>query len=44
MPTRTIKPLPPELTTILFDLGPRKLVLVEGEGDREVFRVLPASM
>lgn len=35
---RTITTLPYELTQILFDLGLRKLVLVEGDDDRKVFR------
>ncbi|MBE7551057.1 MAG: DUF4435 domain-containing protein [Anaerolineales bacterium] len=39
MPTRIIRPLPPELTKILFELGPRKLVLVEGSDDVEIFRI-----
>jgi hypothetical protein len=34
---RTITALPAELTRLLFDLGSRKLVLVEGPDDREVF-------
>ncbi len=33
---RTISSLPPELTRILFDAGNSIVVLVEGEGDREV--------
>lgn len=39
MPTRVIRPLPPELTRIFFELGPRKLILVEGPDDVEVFRI-----
>ncbi len=39
MTTRKIKPLPVDLTWILFDLGPRKLVLVEGADDVEVFQI-----
>ncbi len=41
MSTRKIKPLPPELTELtrlIFDLGQRKLVLVEGPDDVAVFR------
>ncbi len=38
MTTRKIKPLPPELTYLIFGLGPRKLVLVEGPDDVAVFR------
>jgi hypothetical protein len=39
VPTRIIRPLPVELTRILFELGPRKLVLVEGPDDVEIFRI-----
>lgn len=35
---RVIDALPPDLTKLLFELGPRKLVLVEGQSDRMVFR------
>src|SRR5262249_42133607 len=35
---RIIKPRPPEVTRILFDAGPRKIVLVEGTDDRDIFR------
>lgn len=35
--TREIKPLPPELTELLFESGERKIVLVEGESDVDVF-------
>jgi len=38
MATRKVQTLPPELTEILFKLGPRKLVLLEGDDDVEVFR------
>ncbi|MEO7716744.1 MAG: DUF4435 domain-containing protein [Capsulimonas sp.] len=38
--TPPIKPLPPELNNFLFELGPRKLVLVEGADDAEVFEEL----
>jgi hypothetical protein len=34
---RTIKAPPPDLATVLFGLGPRILVLVEGESDQWVF-------
>jgi len=37
MTTRTISKLPPELTNILFELGNRQLVLLEGKDDIEVF-------
>jgi hypothetical protein len=37
MATQTISTLPPELTEALFKLGNRKLVLVEGEDDLNVF-------
>jgi len=36
MPTRTITSLPPELAHLRFELGTRKLVLLEGDGDVEV--------
>ena len=36
---RDIAALPADLTRLLFDLGPRKLVLVEGPSDRDVFHV-----
>jgi hypothetical protein len=39
VPTRIIRPLPVELTRILFELGPRKLVLVEGPDDVETFQI-----
>ncbi len=38
MATRTINQLPPELTNILFALGNRKLVFLEGKDDVEVFK------
>jgi hypothetical protein len=38
MATRNIVPLPPELTRLLFTLGERKLVLVEGPTDVDVFK------
>ncbi|MCW3058964.1 MAG: hypothetical protein JWQ02_785 [Capsulimonas sp.] len=38
--TQTIKPLPPELTDFIFELGPRTLVLVEGDDDIMVFEKL----
>lgn len=34
--TEPIRPLPPDLTQLLFDLGGRRLVLVEGEIDADV--------
>jgi len=37
MTSRKIKPLPPELTRLLFQLGPRKLILLEGPSDVDVF-------
>ncbi|MCK6625955.1 MAG: DUF4435 domain-containing protein [Anaerolineae bacterium] len=40
MSTRIIRPLLPDnLTRLLFDLGSRKLILVEGDDDVEVFRI-----
>jgi hypothetical protein len=35
---RVITELPSDLTQVLFELGPRKLVLVEGATDRAIFR------
>ncbi|MDM8568785.1 hypothetical protein QUF50_04590 [Thiotrichales bacterium HSG1] len=37
MTTRTISNLSPELTNILFELGNRKLVFLEGKDDVEIF-------
>jgi hypothetical protein len=37
MTTRTISQLPSEITQILFEAGNRKLVLLEGKDDIEVF-------
>ena len=38
MTTRTISNLPSELTNILFELGNRKLVFLEGKDDVEIFK------
>ena len=38
MATRTVSGLPPDLTLLLFDLGTRRLVLVEGPSDRDTLR------
>jgi hypothetical protein len=38
MATRKIVPLPAKLTHLLFDLGKRKLVLLEGSTDVDVFK------
>ena len=34
---RIVKQLPPDLTTLIFQAGPRTLVLLEGDSDQAVF-------
>ena len=34
---RVVKSLPPDVTTLLFNLGPRTLVLLEGDSDLQAF-------
>ena len=34
---RVISPAPPEFSAVLLNLGPSRLVIVEGPDDREVF-------
>lgn len=36
---RVITELPSDLVKLLMELGPRKLVLVEGKTDRDIFRI-----